>query len=747
MRDVSGTGDAAGGGASPSVDETPPEGLPGLDRPAVDGTISDFTSAARAALQDLRERVGMDSWLVARRRGDDYVVLATAEDDAFGNRTGLVRPWEETFCARMVDGSAPQVAPVVDDAPGYARMRDATGIEARSYLSVPLHAPDGRLLGTLCAAGAQERGADLEAAMPSVRVQAGLLGTLLDHELQLAREVRRRERAESAAATDALTGVANRRAWDAALAAEEARAGRYASQACVVVLDLDALKHVNDADGHAAGDALLRRTADLLRERVRGSDLLARLGGDEFGLLLVEASPDEGREVARQVRDLLARSGIEASIGVGARNGDDDLHAAWRVADAAMYADKAARGTRPRARPGAAARAAASHPVVDGTRLSSVDALLELVREQLDMDATYVTRLEGDRRSFRNIAARAPMPARPGDHEPLSGTYCELLLDGRLENVVPDAAAHPVTSPLPVTRERHVGAYVGVPLHRADGRLYGTLCAHSLEADHRLRPRDAEVLRSIGGVVMDLVEEEDRREDGRRRLLTELDALEADGGPRTALQVVVDLRDGRPVGAEALSRFPAPHEAPSRWFARAAGGGAEGRLDLMCLQASLRHVGRRPGRLAVNASPGTVLTPAFTRLLGAGPLDHLVLELTEHAPVEDYTSLLAVLRPLRERGLLLAVDDAGAGYASMRHVVQLAPDVVKLDIGVVRGVERSRAGSAMAAALVGFARSTDALVLAEGVETVAERDHLVQLGVHLGQGHLFGRPELVDPPG
>lgn len=706
--------------------------------------VVDFASAAAVVIADLREHVGMDSWLVARRRGDEYVVLAAADDDPYGNHVGLVRPWDETYCARMVDGSAPPVAPDVDEAPGYARMRDVVGFPAGSYLSVPLHAPDGEMLGTLCAAGSTRRGDELVAAMPHIRAQAGLLATVLSHELQLEREVRRRERAESAAATDALTGVANRRAWDAALAAEDARADRYATHAAVVVLDLDALKGVNDADGHAAGDALLRRTADLLRARVRSSDLLARLGGDEFGVLLVETAPEAARSAAQQLAGHLAAHGIAASVGVGSRDGED-LHGAWRHADAEMYLDKARRGPAPRrggARP-AGRRGPATGPTpAVGTvpTLSSVDALLALVRDQLGMDAAYVTKVEGAERTFRNVSTRTSVDLHAGQREPVAGSYCELVVDGRLEEVVPDAAAHPAVGHLPVTAAFDIGAYVGVPLHRADGSLYGTLCTHSRAADHRLRPRDAEVLRSVGRVVMDLVEEEDRREDGRAELLQALDDLAEAGGPRTVLQPGVELRSGRVVGAEALSRLPGPDGSPQTWFTRAERAGVGLRLDLMCLEAALRHVHRCPGPMGVNAAPSTVLTPAFTRLLGEGPLDHLTVELTEHERVEDYASLAAVLRPLRARGLRVAVDDAGAGFASMRHVVQLEPDVVKLDMSIVRGIERSPGQSAMARALVRFAEDTGAAVMAEGVETEAERAHLLDLGVGYGQGFLLGRP-------
>ncbi|WP_299035932.1 EAL domain-containing protein [uncultured Pseudokineococcus sp.] len=681
----------------------------------------------------------MDSWLVARRRGEDYVVIATAHDeDPLGNRVGLVRPWQDTFCARMVEGSAPMVAPVVDEVPAYEGMRAVTGLEVGSYLSVPVECPEGRLLGALCAAGLEPRGPDLEASLPDVRLQASLLGVVLSHELRLEREVRRAERAEAAASTDALTGAASRRAWDAALVAEEARADRYGTPTSVVVLDLDALKAVNDTGGHAAGDALLRRTAELLGERLHGGDLVARLGGDEFGVLLVETPRAEAQGRAQQMQELLSAHGIEASVGLACLEGGRDLQAAWRAADAAMYADKAVRrATAPRVLGVPRAQGA---PVAAGAPLSGVEALLALVREQLGMDTAYVARVRDHRLTFRHVSARGPAMVRAGDSEPLEATYCHRVVEGELEEVVPDTGAHPVTAALAVTRALGLGAYVGVPLRRADGSLYGTLCALSRTARPELRARDAEVLRSVGPVVLGLLEDEERQEDGRQELLADLDALDAAGGPTTALQAVVHLGSGSVVAAEALSRFPEPRTSPLGWFARAQRAAAAEHLDLLCLRAALRHADRSPGRLSVNAAPRTVLTPAFTRLLGEGRLDHVAVEITEHEPVDDYAPLVAVLAPLRARGLAVAVDDAGAGFASMRHVVQLAPDVVKIDMSIVRDVHRSPGASAMAAALVGFARRTGALTVAEGVESPAELEHLVDLGVDMAQGYLLARP-------
>jgi EAL domain-containing protein (putative c-di-GMP-specific phosphodiesterase class I) len=116
------------------------------------------------------------------------------------------------------------------------------------------------------------------------------------------------------------------------------------------------------------------------------------------------------------------------------------------------------------------------------------------------------------------------------------------------------------------------------------------------------------------------------------------------------------------------------------------------------------------------------------------------VELTEHTAVEDYDALDAALRPLREDGLRIAVDDAGAGYATFRHILRLAPDVIKLDRSLISGIDVDPARRALAGAVVAFAGEVRATVVAEGIEQSAELTVVLDLGVDAGQGYLFSRP-------
>lgn len=120
----------------------------------------------------------------------------------------------------------------------------------------------------------------------------------------------------------------------------------------------------------------------------------------------------------------------------------------------------------------------------------------------------------------------------------------------------------------------------------------------------------------------------------------------------------------------------------------------------------------------------------------------MVLELTERLEVPEYGPLIAALAPLRERGLRIAVDDAGSGFASMRHVLHVRPDIIKMDRSLISGIADSRGQRALGAALVEFARRIGATLVAEGIETQAELAAVTGLGMAGGQGYLLGRPSI-----
>jgi EAL domain-containing protein (putative c-di-GMP-specific phosphodiesterase class I) len=206
---------------------------------------------------------------------------------------------------------------------------------------------------------------------------------------------------------------------------------------------------------------------------------------------------------------------------------------------------------------------------------------------------------------------------------------------------------------------------------------------------------------------------------------------------------MVALAGLRPIGVEALARFATlPPRPPDVVFAEAAAIGQGIEPEIAALTAALPTLERLPRDLflSINVSPQTILGPELGTALIGTALDRVVLEITEHAAVDEYARLATALAPLREAGVRVAIDDAGAGHASFRHVVDISPDIIKLDLGITRHIDRDRSRRALAAALIGFARETGALIIAEGVERAAEFEVLRDLGIDAVQGYYVARP-------
>lgn len=218
----------------------------------------------------------------------------------------------------------------------------------------------------------------------------------------------------------------------------------------------------------------------------------------------------------------------------------------------------------------------------------------------------------------------------------------------------------------------------------------------------------------------------------------------AAGGIEPVFQAIVSVETGRAVGAEALSRFPGSELTPEQWFHHAAEVGLGVELELAALRGSLAAAERLPAGiyLSVNVSPQTLVSPELRETIALSRLEprRLVLEITEHASIVDYEPVLTALAPLRAAGTRVAVDDAGAGYASFRHILKLAPEFIKLDRSLIAGMHNDAGLRALAAAVVAFGSQVGASVIAEGVETRAELRCARTLGIGAAQGYLFGRP-------
>jgi len=374
----------------------------------------------------------------------------------------------------------------------------------------------------------------------------------------------------------------------------------------------------------------------------------------------------------------------------------------------------------------------------------NIQRSLEAIRKYLDMDFAYLSEFSDEKVIFRNVDAPGfEHVLKTGDEKDLKDTYCKHVFDGRLPRLIPDTSREPGAMALPITAQVPVSKHVGVPVVMPDGSIFGMFCCIGVQPDDSLRERDLEILEAFAHLAAIEIAHE---RDVARQLRERVDVIQSiirSADIHIAYQPLWRIGDRRPVGFECLSRFPQqPYRPPGDWFAEAEELGLGVALELVAVQQALAVLPQLPSDmyLAINVSPTTVLSGSLEPILANVTPRQVVLEITEHAFVDDYTDLLSSLSQLRSRGFQLAVDDAGAGYSCLQHILQLRPDLIKLDMCLTRDIDRDPARKALASALVRFARDTGCRIIAEGVETEAELRTLHSIGVAKAQGYLLGRP-------
>jgi EAL domain-containing protein (putative c-di-GMP-specific phosphodiesterase class I)/DNA-binding response OmpR family regulator len=287
-------------------------------------------------------------------------------------------------------------------------------------------------------------------------------------------------------------------------------------------------------------------------------------------------------------------------------------------------------------------------------------------------------------------------------------------------------------------------AMVVIPLRTSRGMVGGLSAATAMPDGTAYLAERLPMLESFGAVASALLARGILERQERGAVRRELQRILGETAFRPVFQPIVDLASGATVGFEALTRF-ADGVRPDRRFADAAAVGLGIELEAATLSAAVAASEALPDEawLSLNVSPAMLTeTARLARAVGSTQR-RLVLEITEHVAIDDYQEFRASVKALGQ-DLLYAVDDAGAGYSSFRHILELRPHFVKLDIGMVHEIDRDDIRQALVAGIVYFARRSRCRIIAEGIETPGERDTLRGLGVDLGQGFLLGRPVAVS---
>ena len=363
-----------------------------------------------------------------------------------------------------------------------------------------------------------------------------------------------------------------------------------------------------------------------------------------------------------------------------------------------------------------------------------------LAHSHLGLDVAFVSEIARGKQIIRAVSGdAASFGIAIGQESDSSETYCERLLRAEIPELIPDAAAEAGVAELSLTRAARIGAYVGVPLRLADGTAYGTLAGMSHAPDPSLSGRDVRFLSLLGDLIGPDLDDQRRNE----QLFDAFTQLIDSGRVTLASQPIVDIRSGSCLGVETLARFPRPFGRPDRAFAAAYEVGLGLEVERLVVRKGwdlLPYISHGQF-LSMNLSPNALFKLADRANGRSGlPLESLCIEITEHDVVENYAAMRRRLSSLRERGLRIAIDDAGAGYASLRHIVELKPDYVKIDRSLIHGIADDHARRVAVSAFVLLALDLDATIIAEGVERADDLATVRDLGVHAAQGYLIAKP-------
>lgn len=373
-----------------------------------------------------------------------------------------------------------------------------------------------------------------------------------------------------------------------------------------------------------------------------------------------------------------------------------------------------------------------------------IQQLLRSIRLRLGMEVAFVSEFMPTRRVFRYLDSDEKVNVIQVEcSEPLSEGYCKRVVEGSLPELILDARALTGLEGINPRYRSDIGVHISVPIKLSDGRIYGTFCTLSGQEIPGLGERDLAYVRVCADITAALLEAR-QSVYGKDLIRRErIQKLLEDKGLTMVLQPIKSLSNDQYCGYEALTRAIAGDCPPDVLFSDAEQTGLGDRLGAFTVEFVRDLLPSLPddAYISINLCPRFLLDNDLAALLPRSLLPRIVLEITEHAAVSHYGKIANVLAPLRAHGLRLAVDDAGAGFASLRHILVLRPDIIKLDISLIHCIDRDEEKQALAAVLIQFARQRGYHLIAEGVETEEELQVLQALGVDLIQGYLIERPQ------
>ncbi|RBP83907.1 EAL domain-containing protein [Marinomonas rhizomae] len=371
--------------------------------------------------------------------------------------------------------------------------------------------------------------------------------------------------------------------------------------------------------------------------------------------------------------------------------------------------------------------------------------LVQTIRQHLGVDIAFLSRFQDGHREMLHVdkSESCRVFLNTGHKDINEVTYCHLIAEEKLPNIIPDTSKNDITKALAITKALNIGSYIGVPIYLSDDSIYGTLCCFSEHADESLSNKDLSILMLFAKFAARNIEKEltvSRLHEAARDNIFD---IIHNRQLSIVLQPIYDFRTRSIKGFECLSRFQTePYRSPDYWFNKANASGFGEVLELFAIEEALNQLPAIPEQyyIALNVSPKHLASPHLQAMLDKVPLHRIVLEVTERESIPDYKAFRSDIQRFRDKGMRLAVDDAGAGFASFQHILELQADIIKLDRSLIADINTDHRKRALVAALIGFAKETKSKVLGEGVETLAELEVLQELGAQKIQGYFFCHP-------
>ncbi len=374
--------------------------------------------------------------------------------------------------------------------------------------------------------------------------------------------------------------------------------------------------------------------------------------------------------------------------------------------------------------------------------------LVGLARTVLGLDAMWISEFKNGCQVFAVVDASPAFGAvAEGVGLPLDDSVCALVASEQAPNVIENGKTHPQTRHLEVTHNLGFHGYVGAPIHSADGEPVGMLCGIS-SAERPGKAADAHIIKLFADMMTNHKQQLEVAAGDRSRSAMEYQHRFS-SELHIVFQPIVELGSGRIASVEALSRFTEMPMSPLHRFKTAdiLGRGVE--VEAIAAKRALGFLKRLPPdvTLSINASPAFIRSNLIEVLAPFGhELKRVTVEVTEDQDDHDPETLRARIDMVRSLGCRIAIDDIGTGYSGLQRMVELRPDIVKLDRVLVDHCDLDPLKQAVIGATVQVCAEADVVTVAEGIERPDEAAALIKLGVDCGQGFLLARPEPLPLP-